>query len=134
MNNKLFELIEELSDKIDRGMKDCFELNDFILFKNDIDWELLKIIIKEENEEGFSSKWDKLEVQYSIVQYNMNNKLEELIVKEYIKIVKELKDWNESSIEGIINLSKENMMTNVWEVIDSVDVKEVQYNFIIYNS
>ena len=64
----------------------------------------------------------------------MNKKLEELIVKEYIKIVKELKDWNESSIEGIINLSKENMMTNVWEVIDSVDVKEVQYNFIIYNS
>tara|TARA_Y100000034_G_C6662597_1_gene290570 strand:+ start:242 stop:430 length:189 start_codon:yes stop_codon:yes gene_type:complete len=62
MNNKLFELIEELSDSIDRGMKDCFELNDFILFKKDIDWELLKVIIEEENEEGFSSKWDKLEV------------------------------------------------------------------------
>ena len=43
-------------------MKDCFELNDFILFKKDIDWELLKVIIEEENEEGFSSKWDKLEV------------------------------------------------------------------------
>ena len=43
-------------------MKDCFELNDFILFKNDIDWELLKVIIKEENEEGFSDKWDELEV------------------------------------------------------------------------
>ena len=62
MSNKLFELIEELSDKIDRGMKDCVELNDFILFKNDIHWELLKVIIKEENEEGFSSKWDDLEV------------------------------------------------------------------------
>ena len=62
MDNKLFELIEELSDKIDRGIKDCFELNDFILFKNDIDWELLKIIIKEENEEGFSNKWDELEI------------------------------------------------------------------------
>ena len=62
MNNKLFELIEELSDKIDRGIKYCFELNDFILFKNDIDWELLKIIIKEENEEGFSNKWDELEI------------------------------------------------------------------------
>ena len=60
-----------------------------------------------------------------MVNNNMNKKLEELIVKEYIKIVKELKDWNESSIEGIINLAKENMMTNVWEVIDSVDVKEV---------
>ena len=33
---------------------------------NDIDWELLKIIIKEENEEGFSNKWDELEVQYII--------------------------------------------------------------------
>ena len=55
----------------------------------------------------------------------MNKMLEELIVKEYIKIVKELKDINESNMEGIINLSKENMMTNVWEVIDSVNVKEV---------
>ena len=62
----------------------------------------------------------------------MDKKLEELIVKEYIKIVKELmgdggirerKDMNESNMEGIINLAKENMMTNVWEVIDSVDVK-----------
>ena len=60
-----------------------------------------------------------------MVNNNMNKMLEELIVKEYIKIVKELKDWNESNMEGIINLSKENMMTNVWEVIDSVDVKEV---------
>jgi len=60
-----------------------------------------------------------------MVNNNMDKKLEELIVKEYIKIVKELKDMNESNMEGIISLSKENMMTNVWEVIDSVDVKEV---------
>ena len=58
-----------------------------------------------------------------MVDNNMNKMLEELIVKEYIKIVKELKDMNESNMEGIINLAKENMMTNVWEVIDSVDVK-----------
>ena len=51
-----------VSDLFDSGLKDCFELNDFILFKNDIDWELLKVIIKEENEEGCSSKWDDLEV------------------------------------------------------------------------
>jgi len=63
----------------------------------------------------------------------MDKKLEELIVKEYIKIVKELKEMGEGdealnaadAIEGIISLSKENMMTYVWEVIDSVDVKEV---------
>ena len=58
-----------------------------------------------------------------VERYIMDKKLEELIVKEYIKIVKELKDMNESNMEGIINLAKENMMTNVWEVIDSVDVK-----------
>ena len=58
-----------------------------------------------------------------VERYIMDKKLEELIVKEYIKIVKELKDWNESNMEGIINLAKENMMTNVWEVIDSVNVK-----------
>ena len=39
----------------------------------------------------------------------MNKMLEELIVKEYINIVKELKDMNESNMEGIINLAKDNM-------------------------
>ena len=58
-----------------------------------------------------------------VERYIMDKMLEELIVKEYIKIVKELKDWNESNMEGIINLAKDNMMTNVWEVIDSVNVK-----------
>jgi len=56
---------------------------------------------------------------------NMNKMLEELIVKEYINIVKELKDMNESNMEGIINLSKDNMMSNVYDIIDRVDVKEV---------
>lgn len=55
----------------------------------------------------------------------MNKMLEELIVKEYINIVKELKDMNESNMEGIINLSKDNMMSNVYDIIDSVDVKEL---------
>ena len=66
-----------------------------------------------------------------VERYIMDKKLEELIVKEYIKIVKELKEMGEGdealnaadAIEGIISLSKENMMTYVWEVIDSVDVK-----------
>ena len=48
--------------------------------------------------------------------------LEELIVKEYLNIVKELKDMNESDMEGIINLAKENMMTNVYDILDGVDV------------
>jgi len=56
----------------------------------------------------------------------MDKKLEELIVKE----LKEMGEGDEAlnaadAIEGIISLSKENMMTYVWEVIDSVDVKEV---------
>ena len=52
----------------------------------------------------------------------MNKMLEELIVKEYINIVKELKDMNESNMEGIINLAKDNMMSNVYDIIDSVGV------------
>ena len=52
----------------------------------------------------------------------MNKMLEELIVKEYLNIVKELKDMNESDMEGIINLAKENMMTNVYDILDGVDV------------
>ena len=48
--------------------------------------------------------------------------LEELIVKEYLNIVKELKDMNESDMEGIMNLAKENMMTNVYDILDGVDV------------
>ena len=55
----------------------------------------------------------------------MNKMLEELIVKEYINIVKELKDMNESNMECIINLAKDNMMSNVYDIIDRVDVKEV---------
>ena len=55
----------------------------------------------------------------------MDKMLEELIVKEYINIVKELKDMNESNMEGIINLAKDNMMSNVYDIIDSVDVKEL---------
>ena len=52
----------------------------------------------------------------------MNKMLEELIVKEYLNIVKELKDMNESDMEGIMNLAKENMMTNVYDILDGVDV------------
>ena len=55
----------------------------------------------------------------------MDKMLEELIVKEYINIVKELKDMNERNMEGIINLAKDNMMSNVYDIIDRVDVKEV---------
>ena len=32
---------------------------------------------------------------------------------------------NESNMEGIINLAKDNMMSNVYDIIDRVDVKEV---------
>ena len=39
-----------------------------------------------------------------------------------LNIVKELKDMNESDMEGIMNLAKENMMTNVYDILDSVDV------------
>ena len=52
----------------------------------------------------------------------VNKMLEELIVKEYLNIVKELKDMNESDMEGIMNLAKENMMTNVYDILDGVDV------------
>ena len=72
MDNKLFELIEELSDKIDRGIKDCFELNDFKLFKNDIDWELLKVIIKEENEETYNNLESIQMVSDIMVHYKYN--------------------------------------------------------------
>jgi len=57
---RLFELVEKVSDEIDRGDRDCFELEDFEKFKDVVNWELLKVIIKEENEEGFSDKWNDL--------------------------------------------------------------------------
>ena len=45
-----------------------------------------------------------------------------LCIKKYKQ---ELKDMNESNMEGIINLAKDNMMSNVYDIIDRVDVKEV---------
>jgi hypothetical protein len=58
MNKMLEELIVKEYINIVKELKDMNESN----MEGIINWELLKVIIKEENEEGFSSKWDDLEV------------------------------------------------------------------------
>ena len=47
----------------------------------------------------------------------------DVIEREFLKIVKALKDDGESDKEGIINLSKDNMMTNVSMILDDIENK-----------
>ena len=49
--------------------------------------------------------------------------MEDVIEREFLKIVKALKDDGESDKEGIINLSKDNMMTNVSMILDDIENK-----------
>ena len=55
--------------------------------------------------------------------------MENVIEREFIEIVKELKEMGESDKEGIINLSKDNMMTNVSMIIDEIDEKKIDCLF-----
>ncbi len=52
-----------------------------------------------------------------------NYSMEDVIEREFIEIVKELKEMGESDKEGIINLSKDNMMTNVSMILDDIENK-----------
>ena len=52
-----------------------------------------------------------------------NYSMENVIEREFIEIVKELKEMGESDKEGIINLSKDNMMTNVSMILDDIEDK-----------
>tara|TARA_B100000745_G_C20072285_1_gene366100 strand:- start:685 stop:876 length:192 start_codon:yes stop_codon:yes gene_type:complete len=52
-----------------------------------------------------------------------NYSMENVIEREFIEIVKELKEMGESDKEGIINLSKDNMMTNVSMILDDIENK-----------
>ena len=57
--------------------------------------------------------------------------MEDMIEREFLKIVKELKEMGEGdealnaadAKEGIINLSKDNMMANVSMILDDIENK-----------
>jgi len=55
--------------------------------------------------------------------------MEDMIEREFLKIVKALKDDGESDKEGIVNLSKDNMITNVSMIIDEIDKKKIDCLF-----
>jgi len=53
----------------------------------------------------------------------------DVIEREFLKIVKALQDDGESDKEGIVNLTKENMITNVSMIIDEIDKKKIDCLF-----
>ena len=55
--------------------------------------------------------------------------MEDVIEREFLKIVKALKDDGESDKEGIINLSHDNMITNVSMTIKEIDKKKIDSLF-----
>ena len=75
----------------------------------------------EEWVELIEESFEKLIDQSRELAYNYS--MENVIEREFIEIVKELKEMGESDKEGIINLSKDNMMTNVSMILDDIENK-----------
>ena len=55
--------------------------------------------------------------------------MEDVIEREFLKIVRALKDDGESDKEGIVNLAHDNMVTNVSMTIKEIDKKKIDCLF-----
>ena len=81
----------------------------------------------EEWVELIEESFEKLIDQNRELAYNYS--MEDVIEREFLKIVKALKDDGESDKEGIVNLSHDNMMTNVSMTIKEIDKKKIDSLF-----
>ena len=59
MEERFGKFVEWYGDMIDRGSKDCFDIDDFEKFRDYIlNWDFVKLACYEENNDGISYKWD----------------------------------------------------------------------------
>ncbi len=59
MRDRFDKFVEWYGDMIDRGSKDCFDIDDFEKYRKYIlNWDMVKLSIFEENNDGISYKWD----------------------------------------------------------------------------
>jgi len=59
MRERFDKFVEWYGDMVDRGDKDCFDINDFEKYKWFVlDWRVVKRCVEEENNDGVSYGWD----------------------------------------------------------------------------
>ena len=59
MRDRFDKFVEWYGDMIDRGSKDCFDIDDFEKYRKYIlNWDMVKLSVFEENNDGISYKWD----------------------------------------------------------------------------
>ena len=59
MRDRFDKFVEWYGDMVDRGSKDCFDIDDFEKYRKYIlNWDMVKLSIFEENNDGISYKWD----------------------------------------------------------------------------
>jgi len=59
MRDRFDKFVEWYGDMIDRGSKDCFDIDDFEKYRKYIlNWDMVKLSVFEENNDGVSYKWD----------------------------------------------------------------------------
>ena len=59
MEERFCKFVEWYGDMIDRGSKDYFDIDDFEKYRKYIlNWDIVKLAIFEENNDGVSYKWN----------------------------------------------------------------------------
>ena len=59
MRDRFDKFVEWYGDMVDRGDKDCFDIDDFEKYRKYIlNWDMVKLSVFEENNDGISYKWD----------------------------------------------------------------------------
>lgn len=67
MRDRFDKFIEWYGDMVDRGDKDCFEIDDFERFREYIlNWDFVKLAIYEENKDGVSYLWDMIKFKEGV--------------------------------------------------------------------
>lgn len=65
VEDKFLEFCEDVSAQIERGILDGLDISDFEEFKPFIkNWDVVVELVKEENENGFSDKWNDIEFEH----------------------------------------------------------------------
>ena len=112
--NKWYDLVDELNlDSVKKSVD--FSNGDY----DEVIWESWVDLLEE--------SFEKLLDQNRELAYNYS--MVDVIEREFLKIVKALKDDGESDKEGIVNLSHDNMITNVSMTIKEIDKKKIDCLF-----
>ena len=67
MRKRFDKFVEWYGDMVDRGDKDCFDIDDFEKYREYIlNWDFVKLAIYEENNDGVSYLWDDVKFKEGV--------------------------------------------------------------------